>query len=384
MGIQEIINSITREYSIQSQPLMAFPTLSPYPQIIEELVKSIANAISSLKGYVESGACDPIIDSLWSCHINESEELTRRILELKLSDKLKKENVFTIEKLKTVDSNFYPDNDRLQVDEAKNVIKKLELVVEKEFNTIKTIWSLIQSLSIIRINFIETNNPTITQIFSWSFLLSFYAHVPQDKAFPSPQWGDLCDKIKTCICKDDDEKPQTWFVVISFIILVVLCVIYGITCCKGVYWESLLLAFVFMSSLVTFSILALYKFTQFLNLQCEQKKKLKEKIIDKVINAFNEDRENAMLHTKTELSLNEKKEKACLEEWERDKEHVRKMNILEHDRKAKLNDVLIELAKIQNKTTKIDSQKKEQPSKDTPKEKTINEESILPILLNLK
>lgn len=139
-----------------------------------------------------------------------------------------------------------------------------------------------------------------------------------------------------------------------------------------------------MSSIVTFSALALYKFIQFLNLQCERNTKLKEKIIDKVINAFNEDRENAMLHTKTELSLHEKKGKACLEEWERDKEHVRKMNILEHDRKAKLNDVLIELAKIQNKTTKIDSQKKEQPSKDTPEEKTINEESILPILLNLK
>lgn len=383
MGIQEIINSITREYSIQSRPLMAFPTLSPYPQIIEELVKSIANAISSLKGYVESGACDPIIDSLWSCHINGAEELTRRLFELKLSDKLKKENVLTIGNLKTVGGNIYPENDRLQVDEAKNVIKKLELVVEKEFNTIKAIWSLIQSLSVIRINFIETNNPTITQIFSWSFLLSCYAYVPQDKAFPSPQWGDLCDKIKTCICKDNDKKAQTRFVGIAFIIiLVVLCAIYCITHCNGVYWESLLLAFVFMSSIVSFSILALYKFIQFLNLQCERNTKLKEIMIDKVINAFNEDRENTMLHTKTELSLHEKKEKACLEEWERDKEHVRKMNILEHDRKAKLNDVLIELAKIQNKTTTKDCQKKEQPSNDTPKETTtIKEESILPILL---
>lgn len=381
MSTQEIINSITRDYPVQSLPLVAFPTLSPYPQIIEEQVRSITNAISSLNGFVISGACGPIIDSLCSCHINESEELNRRIIELELSDKLKKENVSTIEHLKTVDRNFYPDNDRLQVDAAKTAIKNLELVIENGFNTIKVIWSLIQSISKNRI-IISENNPTITQILTWSFQLSCYAYIPQDKVISSLKWGDLYDKIKTSIFKDDVEKHKTWFVVIAFIILVVLCVIYGITYCKGVYWESLLLALVFMSSIVTFSIFAIFKYFQFLNLQCERNTKLKEKMTDKVINAFNEDRENAMLHTKTELSLHEKKEKACLEEWERDKEHVRKMNILEHDRKAKLNDVLIELAKIQNKTTTKDCQKKEQPSNDTPKETTtIKEESILPILL---
>lgn len=382
MSMQNIIDCIGKDYHFQSVSMTDYPTTHLYPQIIQGLVRSIISAMSPLKDCVESGAYELIESRLWFCGIHEGQQIITEIGNLKLSDKVKTDNMHNINDIWEAQIDGVNNDNKKTFGAIKDAKKNLDTVVNSVFETIKAIWQIIQS--VYGINFPETE-PTIKQIFTWSSLLSGYIQISQDKGKSSLQWDVLCDKIETCICKDNGKKSQIWFVTIAFVILIfVLCFIYGFTYYNGVYWESLLLAFVFMSSIVTFSALALYKFIQFLNLQCERNTKMKEKIIDKVINAFNEDRENAMLHTKTELSLHEKKEKACLEEWERDKEHVRKMNILEHDRKAKLNDVLIELAKIQNKTTKINSQKKEQPSKDTPEEKTINEESILPILLNLK
>lgn len=370
MSVQNIIDSIGKDYHFQSVFLTDYPTLYLYPQIIQGQVRSIISAMSPLKDCVESGAFEKIESCLWSCGIHDGQQIITKIGKLKLSDKVKKDNMNTVNDIWGSPIDGVNNDNKKTFEDIKATKENLDKVVNNVFETIKAIWQIIQSIDGI---YFPEIKPTIKQIFTWSSLLSGYVHISQDKGISYPQWDVLCDKIETCICKDNGKKSQIWFEKIAFVILiVVLCIIYRITYCNGVYWESLLLSFVFMSSIVTFSALALYKFFQFLDLQCELNTKLKEKMIDKVINAFNEDRENAMFHTKTEMSLHEKKEKTYIEEWERGKEHVRKMNILEHDRKAKLNDVLIELAKIQNKTT----------TKDTPKETTtIKEESILPILL---
>ena len=78
-------------------------------------------------------------------------------------------------------------------------------------------------------------------------------------------------------------------------------------------------------------------------------------MMNAVLDAFHEDREFGRLQTKTEIAILEKLEKTRIDEWSRNKEHERKLNIMEQERIAELNNVLIELAKVKNTVTFNDS-----------------------------
>lgn len=69
------------------------------------------------------------------------------------------------------------------------------------------------------------------------------------------------------------------------------------------------------------------------------------------IRMINENREIERLRYKTDMLLYEKKEKMIIDEWARDNEHNRIIDIKEQERVAKLNNVLLELAKIKNTIT---------------------------------
>lgn len=81
-----------------------------------------------------------------------------------------------------------------------------------------------------------------------------------------------------------------------------------------------------------------------------QQKQIEQKQRD-AIRLYDEDREYGRLTYKTELGLYEKREKARIDEWVRNNDNVRKLDILEQERIADLSNVLLELSKIKNIVT---------------------------------
>lgn len=92
-------------------------------------------------------------------------------------------------------------------------------------------------------------------------------------------------------------------------------------------------------------------FLQYLDKVRECENQLKELKYKDNIRIFNETRDIESLRYKTDMLLYEKREKMKLDEWARDNEHYRKMDVKELERMAELNNVLLELAKIKNTIT---------------------------------
>lgn len=91
---------------------------------------------------------------------------------------------------------------------------------------------------------------------------------------------------------------------------------------------------------------------------CMKKTDFEHKMIERRYNDYirlsDEDREYKLLQYKTNVSLFEKREKAIIEEWQQDKEHDRKLDVMEQERIAELSKVLLELAKVKNTVTLSD------------------------------
>lgn len=66
------------------------------------------------------------------------------------------------------------------------------------------------------------------------------------------------------------------------------------------------------------------------------------------VRVLDENRDYDRLLSKTKIQLFEKREKARMEEWQRDNEHLRKLAIMEQERIAELSNVLVNLAKVKN------------------------------------
>lgn len=164
----------------------------------------------------------------------------------------------------------------------------------------------------------------------------------------------LCNEIKPCF---GGPKESYLYAFILFIF------IYFWACasfCGFIYCTSdnneitkfcFLYCFIFVClvTVLVAGIFLFYKHIQLLSGRNEKDAKLKEKMMDALLTAFNEDREYNMLQTKIEISLYEKRARASIEQWERNIEHEREIDKREHERIAKLSDGLIELAKEQMK-----------------------------------
>lgn len=86
----------------------------------------------------------------------------------------------------------------------------------------------------------------------------------------------------------------------------------------------------------------------------DYKQKYQERRYNDYIRLSDEDREYERLQSRTELAIYEKREKARIDEWQRDNEHQRKLDIMEQERIANLSNVLVELAKTKNTVTMKD------------------------------
>ena len=131
-----------------------------------------------------------------------------------------------------------------------------------------------------------------------------------------------------------------------------------INICENCLWIYFIIGFLCTASFLAVFVLLFHKYIQYLSKQNEADAKLKEKMLNVVVDAFHEDREYSRLRTKTEISLHEKLEKARIDEWCRNNEHKRKLIIMEQERIAELSNVLKELAKTMNKVTIVDNQDK--------------------------
>lgn len=87
----------------------------------------------------------------------------------------------------------------------------------------------------------------------------------------------------------------------------------------------------------------------------DSEQKYRERRYNDYIRFSEEDREYDRLEYKTKMSLYEKREKAIIDEWQRDNEHERKLDIMEQERIANLSNVLLELAKTKNTVTLKDA-----------------------------
>lgn len=179
----------------------------------------------------------------------------------------------------------------------------------------------------------------------------------------TPNWDDLCDKIDSCCKKTSKCCCRSFlFPIMAIIVLAVLgCLILSnrvqildIDISQNAKWIHYVFIFSCFAAILVALILLSYKFFQFQSKQCENNVRLKEKMMNTVIDAFNEDREYSRLQTKTEIALHEKLERTRIDEWSRNKEHERRLNVMEQERIAELNKLLLEMAKVKNTVTLSD------------------------------
>lgn len=176
-------------------------------------------------------------------------------------------------------------------------------------------------------------------------------------------WDDLCYKIDSC-CKKTN-KCCCWSLLLPVLAIIVFAVfgclvlsdrvqILDIDISQNAKWIHYIFIFSCFAAILVALILLSYKFFQFQSKQCENKARLKEKMMNAVIDAFNDDREFSSLQTKTDIALHEKLERARIEEWSRNKEHERRLNVMEQERIAELDKLLLEMAKVKNTVTLSD------------------------------
>ena len=178
----------------------------------------------------------------------------------------------------------------------------------------------------------------------------------------STKWDELCRKLDSCKCEITNKCCCRCTLILVGIILLVLSSIGILTICNRTTllsidvltdfrWIHYIFMFVCVIAVLSTIVILFYKYIQFHAKQCEANAKVKEKLLNAVIDAFNEDREFSRLRTKTEIALREKSEKARIDEWCRNKENERKLNIMEQERTADLNKTLLELAKVKDTFT---------------------------------
>ena len=357
MDINKIIDSITIPHTSRPISLEDCPTTNPYSSRIVELLKSITYSIGNLEQYVENNAFAPIVKNLWTRNIDGYKTLINDIGEIKLTDSLnlKKKDGASLQDQKIKDLQL--DNlDELDEGSKRTIqtiiIAKNDLnkIICNAFKTFNNIWTEIQSVDGITS---KDTTPTIEQIYYGAFLLSDKLHISQHTESDYPKWDALCKEVKSCICSQESKTTPIVFIIVLFLEVIISCwVVKSIDLNKGDIWWYYLFLFACLALILAAGILLFYKYMQFLSRNNEIEAKMKEKMMDKIFVAFNEDRDNGMFRTKTEISLQERLEKSRIEEWVRNKEHERKMNCLEQERIAKLSDVLVELEKMQDKTTK--------------------------------
>lgn len=120
---------------------------------------------------------------------------------------------------------------------------------------------------------------------------------------------------------------------------------------RNTSWYTLLYYVIIGVLVLTAIVLAIKFLMPYYIKRADFEHKMWERQYNDYIRLYDENREYERLHYKTSISLLEKREKAIIEEWQRDNELDRKLDIMEQERIAELNNVLLELAKVKNTVT---------------------------------
>ena len=138
--------------------------------------------------------------------------------------------------------------------------------------------------------------------------------------------------------------------------------------CENGFWRPI----VYLVILALYSTLIFLLFKQLLLNQRKQKEdefKQLDWLNRERVRLLDEYRDFARLQKKTELAIYDKQEKARIDEWVRDNEHLRKMEIMQQERISDLSKVILELVKTKDVITIT--------SNDNKEKTTILERSIL-------
>lgn len=127
--------------------------------------------------------------------------------------------------------------------------------------------------------------------------------------------------------------------------------IHGEIAYRNTSWYILLYDVIIAVLVLIAIVLVIRFFMQYCMKKTDFEHKMLERQYNDYIRLSDEDREYKLLRYKTNVSLFEKREKAIIEEWQQDKEHDRKLDVMEQERIAELSKVLLELAKVKNTVT---------------------------------
>lgn len=120
-------------------------------------------------------------------------------------------------------------------------------------------------------------------------------------------------------------------------------------------WHSLLYCLLIAIIASTAAVFSIKFIMPLWTKEIDFKQKYRERRYNDYIRLSDEDREYESLQFRTELAIYEKREKARIDEWQRNNEHQRKLDIMEQERIANLSNVLVELAKTKNTVTLKDA-----------------------------
>lgn len=361
--IKDFFNGINRPIPVPSISLDDCPSANHFAQTIEEEMNAIIFSMKEFKGYIKEADLNNLMKSIWARKVSDKETILQEFLCLKLSN----QNVSWGESIKTMNDikneKKIPEDEagKAEVDKLKGKLEYFEKGIERAFQTINETWSIIQSVD--GVEFKESFNPTIKQIYDWTALLPQHRFLKPSEDGNTPHWDKLCDKIDSC-CKKTN-KCCCWSLLLPVLAIIVFAVfgclvlsdrvqILDIDISQNAKWIHYIFIFSCFAAILVALILLSYKFFQFQSKQCENKARLKEKMMNAVIDAFNDDREFSRLQTKTDIALHEKLERARIEEWSRNKEHERRLNVMEQERIAELDKLLLEMAKVKNTVTLSD------------------------------
>lgn len=355
--INEYLDRIERMSSIHPVTLNDYPSSNRMAQTIAERVDTIIHSLTAFRGNVKEEQVNVIIENIWTMDATDSSPLMERIWGMVLETPIKIKEDNQIKNIKELaDANEEPKDDATKK-VFRNLKEKYEDCsnnVEQSFQFFNNVWALINADDGL---IFKSDKPTIKQIYHWSNL------IPPTKSINEqvdiPKWDSLCEKLKNCFCIEKG-KCNCWNILIPVLSIILLGVVAWSTLSnlKNILVIDLIAKSNWLHYIFVFIVIAAILVSMFLLLDriifSQSKKqdvdiKLKEKMIDAVINAFNEDREYGMLCRKSEIALNEKLEKARIDEWCRNKEHLRRINIMEQERRNEYADTLKELANTKEK-----------------------------------
>lgn len=340
--IKEFLDKIGENKSYRGVLLDDYPSPNHAAQMIAERVQAIVFSLENFRGYVDENNLNNLINDIWSLDVNKGgnklvEGFNKHIIDFNNKKECKNNNIDSV--IANIGLN-------VEYDDLKKVIKEsFEL-----FNLIKSVKGVD----------IAGDSCSLRQLYDWFSLITHNVTF-EPKEIGHPKWTDLSNKLMDITKADDNCCLITLIIsLVAVFGILIVCNIKAILeidltdLTKNYKWLNYIFIFVSILSILTTIVLLLCKFLKYQTKQCDVDMKLKEKMMNVVVDAFNEDREFSRQRTKVEIALHDKLEKARIEEWIKNKENERKLNIMEQERIAELNNVLLELAKVKNTVTLSD------------------------------